>query len=80
MERFLKRSKDTSSTQTKLPSVEVTAQGPSCAKPEDESRTVIEAIDNAFATTCEASVDDIRRYGSCFHWWLICCNVSLLVL
>ncbi|KAJ4871522.1 Chromatin assembly factor 1 subunit FAS1 [Raphanus sativus] len=61
MERFLKRSKDTSSTQPKLPSVEVTAQGSSCAKPEDGSRTVIEAIDNAFATTCEASVDDIRR-------------------
>ncbi|KAF8099203.1 hypothetical protein N665_0248s0032 [Sinapis alba] len=61
MERFLKRSKDTSSTQPKLPSGEVTAQGPSCAKPEDESRTVIQAIDNAFATTCEASVDDIRR-------------------
>ncbi|CAG7903868.1 unnamed protein product [Brassica rapa] len=61
MERFLKRSKDTSSTQPKLPSGEVTAQRPSCAKPEDESRTVIQAIDNAFATTCEASVDDIRR-------------------
>ncbi|KAL0700964.1 hypothetical protein Bca4012_057086 [Brassica carinata] len=61
MERFLKRSKVTSSTQPKLPSVEVTSQGPSCAKPEDESRTVIQAIDNAFATTCEASVDDIRR-------------------
>lgn len=79
MERFLKRSKDTSSTQPKLPSGEVTAQRPSCAKPEDESRTVIQAIDNAFATTCEASVDDIRRYGSCVHWWLIC-KVSFWVL
>ncbi|CAH8387853.1 unnamed protein product [Eruca vesicaria subsp. sativa] len=61
MERFLKKSKDTSSSQPKVPSGEVTAQVSSCAKPEDESRTVIQAIDNAFATTCEATVDDIRR-------------------
>ncbi|CAH2065585.1 unnamed protein product [Thlaspi arvense] len=61
MERFLKRSKDSSSTQPKLPSVEVTPQIPLCEKPESETRTVIQAIDNAFATTCEATVDDIRR-------------------
>ncbi|ESQ28840.1 hypothetical protein EUTSA_v10018127mg [Eutrema salsugineum] len=61
MERFLKRSKDSSLTQPKLPSGEVTAPIASCTKPENESRTVIQAIDNAFATTCEATVDDLRR-------------------
>ncbi|CAN8238199.1 unnamed protein product [Cochlearia groenlandica] len=61
MERFLKRSKDSSSTLPKLPPSEVTAQSPSCTQPENESQTVIQTIDNAFATTCEATVDDIRR-------------------
>ncbi|XP_010470416.1 PREDICTED: chromatin assembly factor 1 subunit FAS1-like [Camelina sativa] len=61
MERFLKKSKDSSITQPKLPSSEITAQEPSCAKPENESGTVIQAIDNAFSTTCEATLDDIRR-------------------
>ncbi|KFK40993.1 hypothetical protein AALP_AA2G071600 [Arabis alpina] len=61
MERFLKRSKDISLAQPKPPSAEVTAQGPPCAKHENETGTVIQAIDNAFSTTCEATVDDIRR-------------------
>ncbi|KAL1223110.1 Chromatin assembly factor 1 subunit FAS1 [Cardamine amara subsp. amara] len=61
MERFLKRSKDSSVTQPKLPSGEVTVQDPSCTNQENESETVIQAIDNAFSTTCEATVDDIRR-------------------
>ncbi|VVA94680.1 unnamed protein product [Arabis nemorensis] len=61
MERFLKRSKDISLTQPKLPSGEVTAQGPPCKKDENETGTVIQAIDNAFSTTCETTVDDIRR-------------------
>nr|BAU36825.1 chromatin assembly factor-1 (CAF-1) p150 subunit [Rorippa aquatica] len=61
MERFLKRSKDSSLTQPKLLSSEVTAEDPSCTKHENESEIVIQAIDNAFLTTCEATVDDIRR-------------------
>ncbi|EOA33749.1 hypothetical protein CARUB_v10019943mg [Capsella rubella] len=61
MERFLKKSKGSSLAQPKLPSSEITVQGPSCAKTESESGTVIQAIDNAFSTTCEATVDDIRR-------------------
>lgn len=68
MERFLKRSKDISLTQPKLPSVEVTAQGPPCKKDENETGTVIQAIDNAFSTTCETTIDDIRRYDSGFSW------------
>lgn len=66
MERFLKRSKDSSLTQPKLPSSEVTAEDPSCTKHENESEIVIQAIDNVFLTTCEVTVDDIRRYDSGF--------------
>ncbi|CAD5316359.1 unnamed protein product [Arabidopsis thaliana] len=61
MERFLKKSKDSSLTQSKLPSSEVTAQELSCTKHENEIGKVVQAIDNAFSTTCEATVDDIRR-------------------
>jgi len=62
MERFLKKSKDSSLTQPKLPSSEVTAQELSCTQHENEIGKVVQAIDNAFSTTCEATVDDIRRY------------------
>lgn len=68
MERFLKRSKDSSLTQPKLPSREVIAQDPPCTKHENETGTVIQAIDNALSTICEATVDDIRRYDSGFPW------------
>uniref|UniRef100_A0A1J3J1U8 Chromatin assembly factor 1 subunit FAS1 n=1 Tax=Noccaea caerulescens TaxID=107243 RepID=A0A1J3J1U8_NOCCA len=63
MERFLKRNKDSLTTQPqpKVPSVEVADQAPSCTKHESESGTVVEAIDNAFSKTSEATVDDLRR-------------------
>ncbi|CAA7047325.1 unnamed protein product [Microthlaspi erraticum] len=63
MERFLKRCIDSSTAQPEVPSVDVPdqARAPSCTKHEGESGTVVEAIDNAFSKTSEATVDDIRR-------------------
>lgn len=72
MERFLKINKDSLTTQPqpqpKVPSVDVADQAPSCTKHESESGTVVEAIDNAFSKTSEATVDDLRRYDCGIPW------------